>query len=119
MSAMDVTEPEVASKDSPNDAPASSDVGRKEIWQGEEFTLVEEGKAKILYPKGHQVFYNPVQEYNRDMSVMMLRLFAQEWTIQGTKWEGPLPFFLWWVKNPPPKKCPSIPRLASQFPSPI
>lgn len=50
-----------------------------DTWQGVEYNVIEEGKARILYPKGGQVFYNPIQEYNRDMSVMMLRLFAKEW----------------------------------------
>lgn len=57
-------------------------------WQGEDYHLVEEGQAKILYPKGHQVFYNPIQEYNRDMSVMMLRLFAEDWHVKGTLENG-------------------------------
>ena len=55
-----------------------------ESWKGEDYHLVKEGQAKILYPKGHQVFYNPIQEYNRDMSVMMLRLFAEDWHFKGT-----------------------------------
>lgn len=54
-----------------------------ETWNGEQYTVIKEGQAKILYPAGHQVFYNPVQEYNRDMSVMMLRLFAEEWNGKG------------------------------------
>lgn len=58
-------------------------LARTETWQGEQYIVVEEGKAKILYPVGHQVFYNPVQEYNRDMSVMMLRLFAEDWHFKG------------------------------------
>mgnify|MGYP001128069465 FL=1 len=82
---MDVTEHEAAPSDAAPEASSSSGTLRKEVWQGEEFTLVEEGKAKILYPAGHQVFYNPVQEYNRDMSVMMLRLFAEEWTVKEGK----------------------------------
>jgi tRNA (guanine26-N2/guanine27-N2)-dimethyltransferase len=56
-----------------------------ETWQGEQYTVIKEGQANILYPAGHQVFYNPVQEYNRDMSVMMLRLFAEEWHVQQGK----------------------------------
>jgi len=78
---MDVSE---ASHPPPSDlatsVPAST---RTETWQGEEYTVIEEGKAKILYPAGHQVFYNPVQEYNRDISVMMLRLFAEDWHFKG------------------------------------
>eukprot|EP00004_Rigifila_ramosa_P005664 TRINITY_DN16332_c0_g1_i1.p1 TRINITY_DN16332_c0_g1~~TRINITY_DN16332_c0_g1_i1.p1 ORF type:complete len:606 (-),score=127.05 TRINITY_DN16332_c0_g1_i1:14-1792(-) len=41
-------------------------------------TLVREGKAEVLFPEG-QVFYNNVQEVNRDFSVAALRLFAEIW----------------------------------------
>lgn len=71
----------------PSDAPkrdTGNDIGLKtETWHGEQYSVVEEGAARILYPAGHQVFYNPVQEYNRDMSVMMLRLFAEDWQAKG------------------------------------
>ena len=33
-----------------------------------DFDVVKEGKAEILYPKGNSVFYNPVQEFNRDLT---------------------------------------------------
>lgn len=29
--------------------------------------LIKEGKAEILEPPGNKVFYNPVQEFNRDL----------------------------------------------------
>jgi tRNA G26 N,N-dimethylase Trm1 len=38
--------------------------------------LIEEGSAKMLYPKG-VVFYNPVQVQNRDLSLFMMQLFAE------------------------------------------
>mmetsp|Transcript_8162 Transcript_8162/g.15366 ORF Transcript_8162/g.15366 Transcript_8162/m.15366 type:complete len:669 (-) Transcript_8162:63-2069(-) len=38
--------------------------------------LIEEGSAKMLYPKG-VVFYNPVQVQNRDLSLVMMQLFAE------------------------------------------
>lgn len=87
---MDVTptEPSAAPpKPSTSEAPAKEGLPTA-TWQGEDYHLVEEGKAKILYPKGHQVFYNPIQEYNRDMSVMMLRLFAEDWHFKGTSENG-------------------------------
>lgn len=28
---------------------------------------IQEGKAKILFPNSNEVFYNPVQEFNRDL----------------------------------------------------
>ena len=35
--------------------------------RGAEFDTVTEGAATILFPKTNQVFYNPVQEFNRDL----------------------------------------------------
>ena len=32
----------------------------------------------MLYPTGNTVFYNPVQVFNRDLSILVLRQFAQE-----------------------------------------
>lgn len=43
------------------------------------FTHVQEGKAEVLFPSSHDVFYNPVQEFNRDLSVAVLRVFAAEY----------------------------------------
>lgn len=31
------------------------------------FTTVTEGQAEVLFPASHDVFYNPVQEFNRDL----------------------------------------------------
>uniref|UniRef100_A0A3Q1FDY1 Uncharacterized protein n=2 Tax=Acanthochromis polyacanthus TaxID=80966 RepID=A0A3Q1FDY1_9TELE len=31
-------------------------------------TVVKEGKATILFPSANEVFYNPVQEFNRDLT---------------------------------------------------
>ena len=28
---------------------------------------IQEGRAKILFPSSNEVFYNPVQEFNRDL----------------------------------------------------
>ena len=39
---------------------------------------VKEGKAEICFPDSNSVFYNPVQEFNRDLSTAVLRLFSQE-----------------------------------------
>uniref|UniRef100_A0A224Z2D4 tRNA (guanine(26)-N(2))-dimethyltransferase n=1 Tax=Rhipicephalus zambeziensis TaxID=60191 RepID=A0A224Z2D4_9ACAR len=38
-------------------------------------TSVTEGKAEVLFPSSHDVFYNPVQEFNRDMSVAVIQEF--------------------------------------------
>ncbi|KAG5460707.1 MAG: LOW QUALITY PROTEIN: tRNA methyltransferase, partial [Olpidium bornovanus] len=37
------------------------------------YVEITEGKATILFPKGNEVFYNPVQEFNRDMSIAAIR----------------------------------------------
>ena len=34
---------------------------------GEDCVKVREGKTRILFPRGNWVFYNPVQELNRDL----------------------------------------------------
>lgn len=31
-------------------------------------TVVKEGKAAILFPSANELFYNPVQEFNRDLT---------------------------------------------------
>lgn len=36
------------------------------VLQGE--TVIKEGKASILFPSANNVFYNPVQEFNRDLT---------------------------------------------------
>ncbi|XP_015777123.1 PREDICTED: tRNA (guanine(26)-N(2))-dimethyltransferase-like [Acropora digitifera] len=41
---------------------------------------VTEGKAEICFPDSNSVFYNPVQEFNRDLSTAVLRLFSQEFS---------------------------------------
>lgn len=42
----------------------------------EDSDVLTEGKAKILYKKG-KVFYNPVQEFNRDLSVLVISEFLK------------------------------------------
>ncbi|KAF2363069.1 tRNA methyltransferase Trm1 [Trinorchestia longiramus] len=45
---------------------------------GETFSELSEGQGKVLIPSCNQVFYNPVQEFNRDISITVLRLFASQ-----------------------------------------
>ncbi|KAI9249791.1 N2,N2-dimethylguanosine tRNA methyltransferase [Phascolomyces articulosus] len=52
-------------------APASSEIDISK------YTPVTEGKATILFPKGNEVFYNPVQEFNRDMSIAAIRTWSE------------------------------------------
>lgn len=48
---------------------------------------VQEGRVCVRLPRG--VFYNPVQEFNRDMTVLLLRYFAElrhaEWQAKRAK----------------------------------
>ncbi|TRY87437.1 hypothetical protein DNTS_017195 [Danionella cerebrum] len=41
-------------------------------------TVVNEGKAAILFPSANEVFYNPVQEFNRDLTCAVLTEFSRE-----------------------------------------
>lgn len=43
----------------------------------ETFTEIKEGKAIVL-AKGNQVFYNPVQEVNRDLSILMIKMYEEQ-----------------------------------------
>uniref|UniRef100_A0A1I8G2D3 tRNA (guanine(26)-N(2))-dimethyltransferase n=1 Tax=Macrostomum lignano TaxID=282301 RepID=A0A1I8G2D3_9PLAT len=63
-------------------ATVASSVRRMSIqaeFQGipEGMQLVEEGKAKIAVPK--DVFYNPVQVFNRDLTMAVLNVFGQQY----------------------------------------
>ena len=40
------------------------------ILEDDKYDKVVEGKAKVYFPKTkNQVFYNPIQEFNRDLSI--------------------------------------------------
>ncbi|XP_077380885.1 tRNA (guanine(26)-N(2))-dimethyltransferase isoform X2 [Festucalex cinctus] len=41
-------------------------------------TVVKEGKAAILFPSANEVFYNPVQEFNRDLTCAVITEFSRE-----------------------------------------
>ena len=41
------------------------------------FKKVTEGKATILFPDTNEVFYNPIQEFNRDISIAAIRTWDQ------------------------------------------
>ncbi|RVE75956.1 hypothetical protein OJAV_G00003840 [Oryzias javanicus] len=47
-----------------------------ELLPGE--TVVREGKAAILFPSANEVFYNPVQEFNRDLTCAVITEFARD-----------------------------------------
>ncbi len=52
----------------PSSSTESSQISSTEpgLLPGE--TVVREGKAAILFPSANEVFYNPVQEFNRDLT---------------------------------------------------
>ncbi|CCK71731.1 tRNA (guanine26-N2)-dimethyltransferase KNAG_0H03160 [Huiozyma naganishii CBS 8797] len=52
---------------------AASGSATPEYLNVEDFNVVEEGKAQILFPKRETVFYNPVQQFNRDLSVTCIK----------------------------------------------
>ncbi|KAG9393093.1 tRNA methyltransferase Trm1 [Carpediemonas membranifera] len=53
------------------------------------FRVITEGKAHSLFPDVESVFYNPVQVFNRDFSVLNLMVFAKERAEQlGEKYTG-------------------------------
>ncbi|KAM8772708.1 tRNA (guanine(26)-N(2))-dimethyltransferase [Acanthopagrus schlegelii] len=41
-------------------------------------TVVKEGKAAICFPSANEVFYNPVQEFNRDLTCAVITEFARD-----------------------------------------
>ncbi|KAI1886658.1 hypothetical protein AGOR_G00198070 [Albula goreensis] len=41
-------------------------------------TVVKEGKAAILFPSANEVFYNPVQEFNRDLTCAVITEYVRE-----------------------------------------
>ncbi|KGT64668.1 N2,N2-dimethylguanosine tRNA methyltransferase [Candida albicans 12C] len=43
----------------------------------QEFNIVQEGKATILTPKQDEVFYNPIQQFNRDLSIMAIKAYDE------------------------------------------
>ncbi|XP_018095129.1 tRNA (guanine(26)-N(2))-dimethyltransferase isoform X2 [Xenopus laevis] len=40
-------------------------------------TIIHEGKASVIFPSANQVFYNPVQEFNRDLTCAVITEFAR------------------------------------------
>lgn len=52
--------------DTSSDAAVQEKTAAVELLPGE--TVVREGKAAILFPSANEVFYNPVQEFNRDLT---------------------------------------------------
>eukprot|EP00056_Hartaetosiga_gracilis_P003252 m.61377 g.61377 ORF g.61377 m.61377 type:complete len:552 (-) comp11386_c1_seq1:821-2476(-) len=51
---------------------------RKEKGAPEGFVKIKEGQAEILFPENDEVFYNPVQVFNRDLSTCVISVFAKK-----------------------------------------
>lgn len=63
------SEPAAAEGESPAPTDTATEVEKTPqtgLLPGE--TVVREGKAAILFPSANEVFYNPVQEFNRDLT---------------------------------------------------
>ncbi|XP_040891116.1 tRNA (guanine(26)-N(2))-dimethyltransferase [Toxotes jaculatrix] len=64
---------------SPASTHTASDKEKKphvDLLPGE--TVIREGKAAILFPSANEVFYNPVQEFNRDLTCAVITEFARD-----------------------------------------
>jgi tRNA (guanine26-N2/guanine27-N2)-dimethyltransferase len=73
---------------------ATPQVGQHISHEGKEYTTIKEGLAHILVPHGiptstdprlskeetqkQQVFYNPIQQFNRDLTVLAIKTFGQD-----------------------------------------
>lgn len=42
-----------------------------------QYNAIREGKAIVLTPKKDEVFYNPIQQFNRDLSIMGIRAWSE------------------------------------------
>lgn len=51
----------------------SSSSDSNETLNIDDYNIVKEGKAQILFPKKETVFYNPIQQFNRDLSVTCIK----------------------------------------------
>ncbi|CRK15073.1 hypothetical protein BN1708_011342, partial [Verticillium longisporum] len=61
--------------------------GDSVTYDGKEYDVIQEGMARILVPGGmkenkdknaQQVFYNPIQQFNRDLSVLAIKAYGEE-----------------------------------------
>ncbi|KAH7400830.1 S-adenosyl-L-methionine-dependent methyltransferase [Phaeosphaeria sp. MPI-PUGE-AT-0046c] len=90
MAATDATMPNAP----PKTIDATPQVGQTINHEGRDYTTIQEGLAHILVPHGvptstdpkmskedtqrQQVFYNPIQQFNRDLSVLAIKTFGQD-----------------------------------------
>lgn len=52
----------------------------------EGYKIVTEGQGNILFPNNNAVFYNPVQEFNRDLSIACIRNFEDIYYKEKMEW---------------------------------
>lgn len=64
--------------------PEAGSGGDTFTYDGKEYSAAREGLASILVPptsgkeEPQQVFYNPIQQFNRDLSVLAIKAFGEE-----------------------------------------
>jgi tRNA (guanine26-N2/guanine27-N2)-dimethyltransferase len=64
----------------------STDASKITVPEG--YTLHSEGSAHILLPTTHDAFLNPVQEFNRDLSVACIRTWTEETNeVKKQRWD--------------------------------
>lgn len=84
----------IMSDASPNTIGSTPQAGQDISHAGKTYTTIKEGLAHILVPQGvptstdpklskedtqrQQVFYNPIQQFNRDLSVLAIKTFGQD-----------------------------------------
>lgn len=55
-----------------------------EVIDVSQYNVIHEGKAEILTPKEDKVFYNPIQQFNRDLSIMAINSYVE---LRHEAWE--------------------------------
>eukprot|EP00092_Neocalanus_flemingeri_P027579 GFUD01029921.1.p1 GENE.GFUD01029921.1~~GFUD01029921.1.p1 ORF type:complete len:578 (+),score=169.81 GFUD01029921.1:53-1735(+) len=77
---MDEQEEAEAAADKTGSLKESSGVCHKDRFtqNSDGWTVVKEGQAEVLFPSLNDVFYNPVQEFNRDLSTAVIQAHAMQ-----------------------------------------
>ncbi|KAJ1977637.1 RNA methyltransferase tRNA(m5U54)methyltransferase, partial [Dimargaris verticillata] len=63
----------------PADSPTDPAPPATVTFENHTYTPITEGQATILFPNTNEVFYNPVQQFNRDMSVAAIRTWSKHY----------------------------------------
>jgi len=70
---------EAAGSDIPGSGKGSGVCHQERFSQNSDgWTVVKEGQAEVLFPSLNDVFYNPVQEFNRDLSTAVIQAHAAQ-----------------------------------------